>query len=203
MYRRRYRTLRRKWRRRRYFGRVGAVSKFSAPAAMNKLSNRGLQPSSDQELVIKICELNRAVKTLYLAYRKRVKDAVTLKTYPKWRNNMWNNKEKRDIYNEVKQNSVQLKLLRYACNTDGVANKITALVGSNDAAAYCLATMASCKSKGSALQVLLTFKAARWAQEGNKQYQMSSEEVWEALNQACAVILEVYKTAVPMVVPTI
>lgn len=198
MYRRR---RRRYWRKRRYFGRVGAVSKFSAPAAMNKLSNlQQLNGATEQDFTETWLELNRCSKTLYKAYRNKLAKPMTLKTLAKWINNGWANKDKRNILNEIKNNKFQLQMIRYASVQVGFQSMLHGLVSHDDAAKYCLAAMCSCKSKGMALQILLAFLKLQWTVNG-QQVGLTLNDIEVTASQAVQELTTAYAAAVPMITP--
>lgn len=198
MYRRR---RRRYWRKRRYFGRVGAVSKFSAPAAMNKLSNvQQLNGQTEQDFTESWLELNRCSKILYKAYRNKLAKPMTLKTMAKWLNGGWANKDRRNILNEIKNNKFQLQMIRYASVQVGFQSMLHGLVAHDDAAKYCLGAMCSCKSKGSALQVLLAFLKLRWT-VNNQQVGLTLNDVAAVALQAVQELQTAYAAAVPMITP--
>ena len=198
MYRRR---RRRYWRKRRYFGRVGAVSKFSAPAAMNKLSNlQALPAHSEQEFVESWLEINRCSKTLYKAYRNKLAKPITLKTMAKWYNHAWDDKDKRTVRNEIKNNKFELQMIRYACMSPNFQKNLHGLVSQDDAAKYCLGAMCSAKSKGTALMILMAFSKLQWNVNGNI-VPLTLNDIAQVGTNAANEVKDAYAGAVPMITP--
>lgn len=197
--RRRYyrRKVRVGLRKRRYFRRAGVVSKFSSPAAMNKLSalksvNAG---SSYDTLVTNFVEINRAVKTLNKAWRYKFKNPMTVANCVTWMNERANyqNKEKSEMRAKNKQNALKRKIFKYACGAEQ-GSKILADISTGDDMYYMtLSAMAKCRSKGMMLQLIT-------AAERNNNFTLDG--LGRALSTVATALFDAYIAVVPMTVPT-
>lgn len=197
--RRRYyrRKLRARYGRRRYFRRAGVVSKFSSPAAMNKLRNLAdkIPSTSYADFVRVFIELNRSVKTLVKAWRYKIKNPMSFSNCTTWLNELSNyqNSAKEDVRATNKHNAVKRRILKWASGINGGEKIILQLGDETDIYALTISTLAKCRSKGSMLQVITT---------AEKIPDFTLAKLAELTSTVAIKLFNTYKDVVPMVVPT-
>lgn len=191
------RKLRRRYgiRRRRYFRRAGVVSKFATPGAVTKLSNlTGTESKTETELLTKIIEVNRCIKILYKAWKKKMPRMITLTNYAIATDATYKTNPSFDIIKKMRTVNKIYKLIKIVSSMEQKVNALTEAAGSLDKSMIHIGALAKCRNIGQMMMVHRTLEVAF----GNNVATLSAQ-----LNAMITTIVDDVKTVIPYAVPTV